>query len=100
MSTPTPRIFISHSSKDHPFCLQLVDDLQRVLGDESAVWYDARGGLHGGDSWWRKIVQELKTRNVFLVVLSPDSMTSDCVRNTITSPLLTHKSAVCLSLNG
>jgi len=29
-----------------------------------------------------------------------DNVPDDLVRNTITSPLLTHKSAVCLSLNG
>ena len=43
------RIFVSHSHKDNDFGFKLVQDLRRVLGDETAVWYDARGGLHGGD---------------------------------------------------
>jgi len=54
MST-SPRIFISHSSKDDDFGTQLVEDLRRVLGDEDAVWYDSQGGLRGGDAWWHKI---------------------------------------------
>src|SRR2546421_8883161 len=83
MATMQPRIFVSHSSKDQDFCLQLVNDLQTILGDENAVWYDARGGLHGGDTWWRKIMQELKARNVFIVVLSPDSVTSLWVNSEI-----------------
>src|SRR5437763_14386593 len=83
MAPIQPRIFVSHSSKDQDFCLRLVDDLQTVLGDESAVWYDARGGLHGGDTWWRKIMQELKARHVFIVVLSPDSVISPWVNSEI-----------------
>jgi hypothetical protein len=80
---PTPRIFVSHSSKDNEFCFRLVDGLRRALGDEEAVWYDTSGGLHGGDSWWSKSEQELKTRSVFIVVLSPDAMNSNWVDNEI-----------------
>jgi len=80
---PTLRIFVSHSHKDNDFGVKLVDDLRRVLGDESAVWYDARGGLHGGDTWWRKIVKEITERNIFIVVLSPDSMESPWVNDEI-----------------
>jgi hypothetical protein len=80
---PTPPIFVSHSNTDHHFCLQLVNDLQRALGDEEAVWYDAGGGLQGGDTWWRKIMQELKARHTFIVVLSPDSVASNWVNTEI-----------------
>ena len=43
MSTPSQsqhRIFISHSHIDNECGTRLAQDLQRVLGDESAVWYD------------------------------------------------------------
>jgi TIR domain len=83
MAVLPPRIFLSHSSKDHAFCVRLVDDLRRILGDDDAVWYDARGGLHGGDAWWRKIEQELSARNVFIVVLSPDAVASAWVNDEI-----------------
>lgn len=78
-----PRIFVSHSSKDNDFGVRLVQDLRQCAGVESAVWYDASGGLHGGMAWWRKIVEELTSREAFIVVLSPDSMTSPWVNDEI-----------------
>jgi TIR domain/TPR repeat len=74
-----PRIFISHSHLDNNFGTKLAQDLRRVLTDEDAVFYDVMGGLHGGERWWNKIVKELTARNVFLLVLSPDSMNSQWV---------------------
>jgi tetratricopeptide (TPR) repeat protein len=82
MQTAPLRLFISHSSQDHEFCLQLVEDLRIVLGNDS-VWYDAHGGLDGDDALWRKIVQELRSRNALIVVLFPDAMTSDWVNDEI-----------------
>ncbi len=78
-----PRIFVSHSQKDHEFCIRLVEDLRHVLADESAVWYDSGGGLLGGDTWWRTIVEEISTYTVFLVVLTPVAMDSDLVNDEI-----------------
>lgn len=70
------RIFISHSHLDNDFGTKLAQDLRRVLVNEDAVFYDVLGGLHGGERWWNKIVEELTARDVFLIVLSPDSMNS------------------------
>ena len=86
MSTPSQpkhRIFISHSHIDNEFGTRLAQDLSRLLGDESAVWYDVLGGLHGGDTWWEKILEELTARKVFIVVLSPEAMQSKWVRDEI-----------------
>lgn len=78
------RIFVSHSHVDNDFGLRLVEDLRDALGgDHDAVWYDASGGLHGGDAWWRVIVTELTARPVFIVVLSPSSMRSPRVNDEI-----------------
>ena len=82
-SSLTLRIFVSHSHVDNDFGTGLGQDLRRVLGDVNAVWYDSMGGLHGGDSWWPKILEELTSRNVFIVVLSPDSMASAWVGDEI-----------------
>jgi tetratricopeptide (TPR) repeat protein len=86
MSTPSQpkhRIFISHSHIDNEFGTRLAQDLGRVLGDESAVWYDVLGGLHGGDTWWEKILEELTARKVFIVVLSPEAIQSPWVKDEI-----------------
>jgi|GEM_PF-6474930 len=86
MSTPSQpqhRIFISHSHIDNEFGSRLAQDLRKVLEDESAVWYDVLGGLHGGDNWWEKIVEELTTRKVFIVVLSPEAVVSPWVKDEI-----------------
>src|SRR5579859_2291155 len=74
-----PRIFVSHSHEDNAFGIKLVEDLRRALGSDDAVWYDARGGLKGGDDWWSKIVDELTTRPIFIVVLSPAALASKWV---------------------
>src|SRR5579884_4226333 len=71
----SPRIFVSHSHVDDTFGRRLVADLRARLG-EDAVWYDASGGLHGGDEWWTTIRAEITARDVFLVVLSPDALAS------------------------
>jgi hypothetical protein len=76
-------VFVSHSHSDNPFGIRLVNDLRAVLGDEQAVWYDSHGGLHGGESWWRKIVQAITTRSVFIVLLSPQSLSSKWVQDEI-----------------
>src|SRR5712692_7309393 len=77
------RIFVSHSHKDNDFGTKLVQDLRILLGSDTAVWYDTSGGLLGGDAWWRKIVEELTVRPVFIVVLSPDAVASPWVNDEI-----------------
>src|SRR2546423_10759880 len=77
------RIFVSHSHKDNDFGFRLVQDLRRLIGDDSAVWYDARGGLQGGETWWDKIKEELKARPVFIVILSANALASSWVKDEI-----------------
>ncbi|MFI5273174.1 MAG: tetratricopeptide repeat protein [Ktedonobacterales bacterium] len=78
----TPRVFISHSTRDNDFGLRLAADLRGALGgEESAVWLDASGGLHGGDIWLDQIAAELTSREVFLIILSPAALASAWVRD-------------------
>ena len=74
----TPRIFLSYSHKDRTFGVQLVEALRKILNNDDYVWYD--DGLHGGDAWWDEIVDQLNTRNAFIVILSPDAVKSKYVR--------------------
>ncbi len=83
-TTVDKHIFVSHSHKDNEFGVRLVQDLRTALGgQEDTVWFDASGGLHGGDAFWRTIVAEIKARPVFIVVTSPDSMASPWVTDEI-----------------
>ncbi|HEY7091527.1 MAG TPA: toll/interleukin-1 receptor domain-containing protein [Ktedonobacterales bacterium] len=77
--TPVARIFVSHSHQDDAVGKRLVGDLRARLGQD-AVWYDSQGGLLGGENWWRTIVEELSTRNIFIVILSPDAVASAYVQ--------------------
>lgn len=78
------RIFVSHSHEDSPFCHQLVHDLRKALGGhDDTVWLDESGGLHGGVDWWQEICDNIQERPVFIVVVSPDSMKSNWVRDEI-----------------
>ena len=83
MSIASPRIFVSHSHKDDEFGVRLIRDLMRVLPERDAVWYDSHGGLQGGVTWWRTIVHEITTRNIFIVILSPDAIESQWVNDEI-----------------
>ncbi|HLZ25246.1 MAG TPA: toll/interleukin-1 receptor domain-containing protein, partial [Ktedonobacterales bacterium] len=88
MTTPSPasvpRIFVSHSHADNDFGVRLVTTLRTALGgDEDSVWFDISGGAHGGDTLWRKIVQEITDRPIFIVVASPHALASPWVMNEI-----------------
>ena len=87
MAPPRHRIFVSHSHLDNDFGTELTQDLRHALKDESAIFYDILGGLHGGETWWEKIVEELVARDVFLLILSSDAMASPWVRREINMAL-------------
>jgi hypothetical protein len=70
-----PGIFISHSSADNAFVRRVAEDLSRDLAPGD-VWYDISGAVHGGEVWWDRIVAELTRREIFLLVISPESMKS------------------------
>jgi len=76
------RVFISHSHEDSAFCHQLVRTLRVALGGDDVVWMDETG-LTGGVKWWNDICDNIQKRPVFVVVVSPDSMRSNWVRDEI-----------------
>src|SRR5947199_2550541 len=82
VSTTHPHIFLSHSSKDIEFAKRLAKDLCSAINNEQAVWYDTQE-LKGGDLWWHIIREEIRSSNIFLVILSPDSMDSNWVNSEV-----------------
>ncbi|MEZ4671005.1 MAG: TIR domain-containing protein [Anaerolineae bacterium] len=68
-----PRIFISYSRVDRALTADLAARLRRINGTEN-VWYDE--ALHGGDVWWRSILDQIARCDIFMYLLSRDSLES------------------------
>lgn len=68
------RVFISYSRKDQSFVRQLARDLDQ---DGIMVWIDME--IPPGVRWRNAIQEGLDTCEVLILVISPDSMTSDNV---------------------
>jgi TIR domain len=69
------QVFISYSRKDLAFVERLAKDLQDA-GLE--VWYDL-SGLDGGTRWGKEIQAAIQKSQIFVVVLSPNSIDSEWV---------------------
>jgi formylglycine-generating enzyme required for sulfatase activity len=69
------RVFLSYSRKDLVFVERFAEDLQKA---GYSVWYDL-SGLEGGDRWAREIQAGIRTSDIFVVVISPDSVKSEWV---------------------
>jgi hypothetical protein len=67
------QIFVSYSRVDTPVTKQIVDRLRRVYGLPN-VWYDDE--LYGGQSWWKTILEQIRVCDVFVYLLSNESVTS------------------------
>jgi len=70
------QIFVSHSSKDKPFCDALVAGPRKAGAD---VWYDEHN--LGVGALRREIMRELTARAIFVVVLSRAAFESDWVQD-------------------
>ncbi len=88
------KIFISYSRKDIGFVRKLAGDLEK-LGYE--VWWDV-SDLRGGDDWVRVIPEAIEASQYFLVVLSPNALTSEWVRKEYTQALTSKKKVIPLML--
>ena len=68
-------VFISYSRKDLSFIEQLAADLEKA---GFSVWYDL-SDLDGGDHWAKEIQAAIDSSDVFVTVISPDSIISEWV---------------------
>jgi hypothetical protein len=72
MAKATAKVFISYSRHDTDFVNRLVADLE---GRRFSVWID-RSAIQGGDSWRKSIVDAINACDIFLIVISPNSVSS------------------------
>jgi hypothetical protein len=65
------KVFVSYSSHDGAAVRSLAGDLERA---RLQVWYDL--DLGGGESWWGKILEQIRDCTVFVFALSDKSLRS------------------------
>lgn len=83
-------IFVSYSSKDRPFALGLVKELQELGAN---VWIDQLGiGL--GEDWDDAIEQALEKSETFMIILSPTSVESRNVKDEVNIAINSKKKLV------
>lgn len=63
------KIFISYSRDSQDVVEELVQDLH---DDGHETWFDQ--SLTGGQNWWDKILSEIRTCDIFVAALTPDSL--------------------------
>ena len=63
------KIFVSYARVDKPYCIRIIETLHA-----HDVWYDQR--LYAGQDWWKEILRRLDWCDVFIYLLSPDSIAS------------------------
>ncbi len=63
------KIFVSYARVDKPYCIRIIETMHA-----HDVWYDQR--LHGGQDWWKEILRRLDWCDLFIYLLSPDSVAS------------------------
>ncbi len=69
------QIFVSYSRVDTDFVLNLINDL---IEEKLDVWLDQRD-ISAGQRWDRTIQAALQESDIFIIVLSPDSVASENV---------------------
>lgn len=80
------RVFISHASKDSDFAERLAGDLRRAGAD---VWLDA---THiGQGNFVQRINEAINARDVLILVLTPDALTSRWVPDEMDAALVRYK---------
>src|SRR5215813_12930211 len=68
------RIFISYSHSDAQFVSDLVPLLNKVFPSHQ-VWYDEH--ISGGQDWWKRILREILNADLFIFLVSNESLTSE-----------------------
>ena len=63
------KIFVSYARMDKPYCVRIIETLHA-----HEVWYDQR--IYAGQDWWKEILRRLDWCEVFVYLLSPDSVAS------------------------
>lgn len=91
------RLFISYSRVDKLTVRILSDNLRRIYGHDN-VWYD--DSLAGGDIWWEEILDQIAVCDVFLYLLSNESVTSAYCQSEFAEAQRLHKRFIPIQIRG
>jgi formylglycine-generating enzyme required for sulfatase activity len=69
------QIFISYSRVDSENTERLIRRLKRTFPD-TTIWYDSHLSSRGGQRWWDAILDAIEASDVFLYLLSNESLAS------------------------
>jgi hypothetical protein len=76
-------IFISYSRRDQEFVTRLASDLsERIPG----VWFD-QSAIQMGQEWHEEVLDGIRESKAVIVVLSPDALESQYVREEVNRAL-------------
>lgn len=68
-------VFISYSSQNVTERTNLYEALGKLESVKN-IWYDDALKSHGGQDWWDKILEQVRQRDLFIFVLTPQSLLS------------------------
>lgn len=66
-------IFVSYSRADRQFIEQFTPLIRQVYGNDS-LWFDE--DIHGGADWWKMILEEIGKCDLFIYLISNESLES------------------------
>lgn len=89
-SKSPPSIFVSYSRVDLEIKNRLVSNLRRAYDH---IWTDTED-LRGGEVWWAKIINQIRKSDIFLYLLSPDSIVSIFCRAELAEALRLQKQII------
>jgi formylglycine-generating enzyme required for sulfatase activity len=82
------RIFVSYSRSDRPFLDTFLPLIRRVYGQDS-LWFD--DDIHGGSDWWGMILNEIGDCDLFIYLISNESLESPYCQSELREALRLHK---------
>lgn len=82
------RIFVSYSWADRQFINEFVPLLRRVYGQD-ILWFDEH--IHGGEDWWALILRQIGDCDLFVYLISNDSLGSPYCNAELREALRLHK---------
>ncbi|MFQ5597183.1 MAG: TIR domain-containing protein [Nitrospiria bacterium] len=70
------QIFVSYSRSNQQMIQKLVEDIE-ITGND--IWFDQT--LTGGQPWWDNILKNIRSCDIFVLALSPESLDSDACKD-------------------